>query len=95
MRTRLHSSNERSASSRREPPGLAARGCTAVIRVYQLAVRPLFPATCRFVPSCSEYARGALLRHGVMRGGWLGARRLARCHAWHPGGYDPVPGLDG
>jgi putative membrane protein insertion efficiency factor len=61
------------------------------VRGYQLVVRPLSPPCCRFVPGCSEYARIALLRHGLVRGGWLGLRRLGRCHPWNPGGYDPPP----
>ncbi|HUH95575.1 MAG TPA: membrane protein insertion efficiency factor YidD [Casimicrobiaceae bacterium] len=61
------------------------------IRVYQYALRPLLGANCRFYPSCSEYAREALERHGAGRGSWLAMRRLARCHPYHPGGYDPVP----
>lgn len=63
-----------------------------VVRSYQLLVRPLLPPACRFVPSCSEYAREALIEHGLVRGGWLGLKRVARCHPWHPGGDDPPPG---
>ncbi|MBP7726637.1 MAG: membrane protein insertion efficiency factor YidD [Candidatus Bipolaricaulis sp.] len=59
--------------------------------VYQRAVSPFLPRRCRFVPSCSEYAREAILRYGPLRGGWLALRRLVRCGPWHPGGYDPVP----
>lgn len=61
------------------------------IRVYQHFISPLFPRHCRFYPTCSEYAAQALLRHGVIKGGWLALRRLLRCGPWHPGGYDPVP----
>jgi putative membrane protein insertion efficiency factor len=61
------------------------------LRAYQLALRPLLGANCRFYPSCSEYAHEAIARHGAARGSWLAARRLARCHPYHPGGYDPVP----
>ncbi len=61
------------------------------IRVYQMALSPLLPRRCRFVPTCSEYACQALLRHGVLQGGWLAFRRLLRCGPWHPGGVDPVP----
>jgi hypothetical protein len=61
------------------------------LRAYQLALRPLLGANCRFYPSCSEYARQAITRHGAARGSWLAARRVARCHPYHPGGYDPVP----
>lgn len=60
------------------------------IRLYQRTVSRLLPPSCRFYPSCSEYAHQAIDRHGVRRGGWLAVRRLARCHPFHPGGYDPV-----
>jgi putative membrane protein insertion efficiency factor len=63
----------------------------ALIRAYQYVVRPLLGANCRFYPSCSDYAREAIDRHGAARGSWLAARRVARCHPYHPGGYDPVP----
>ncbi|MGH7361064.1 MAG: membrane protein insertion efficiency factor YidD [Candidatus Methylomirabilales bacterium] len=62
-----------------------------LIRGYQRFVSPFLPRACRFAPSCSEYARQALLQHGVVRGSWLAARRLVRCHPFHPGGYDPLP----
>ncbi|MDA8259583.1 MAG: membrane protein insertion efficiency factor YidD [Betaproteobacteria bacterium] len=62
-----------------------------LIRAYQLAVSPWLGNRCRFHPSCSEYSMEALRRHGLLRGLWLGARRVGRCHPWHPGGYDPVP----
>lgn len=62
-----------------------------LIRAYQLVVSPWLGNRCRFHPSCSEYSMEALRRHGLLRGLWLGARRVGRCHPWHPGGYDPVP----
>ena len=62
-----------------------------LIRGYQLAISPLFGPRCRFYPSCSHYALEAVTRHGALKGSWLAARRLARCHPFHPGGYDPVP----
>ena len=62
-----------------------------LIRAYQYALSPLRGPSCRFSPTCSDYACEALRRHGVFRGLWLGLRRLLRCHPWHPGGYDPVP----
>ena len=65
----------------------------ALVRVYQLAFSPLLGPCCRFHPTCSDYARQALLRHGLLRGVWLALRRLARCHPWHAGGEDPVPPL--
>jgi hypothetical protein len=61
------------------------------LRAYQYTIRPLLGENCRFYPSCSEYAREAVERHGAARGSWLAARRLVRCHPYHPGGYDPVP----
>lgn len=63
-----------------------------LIGAYQVAISPLLPASCRFVPSCSEYARLAVERHGPWRGGWLALRRLLRCHPFGGHGYDPVPG---
>jgi putative membrane protein insertion efficiency factor len=62
-----------------------------LVRVYQYTLRPLLGAHCRFYPSCSEYACCALERHGPLKGLSLTARRLAHCHPYHPGGYDPVP----
>jgi len=63
----------------------------ALIRVYQYAISPMLGRSCRFEPSCSEYAAAALQRHGPLRGLWLALRRVGRCNPWHPGGYDPVP----
>ncbi len=62
-----------------------------LIRLYQRTLSELLPSTCRFTPSCSEYTYVAIGRYGVVRGGWIGLRRLARCHPFHPGGHDPVP----
>jgi putative membrane protein insertion efficiency factor len=59
------------------------------VRGYQLLLRPILPASCRFTPSCSEYFIGAVRKHGPIRGAWRGVCRIARCHPWHPGGYDP------
>ena len=61
-----------------------------LLKFYKAAVSPLLPPSCRFVPTCSEYAREAIERHGAVRGSWMGVRRLLRCHPFHPGGYDPV-----
>ncbi len=62
-----------------------------LIRFYQYAISPLLGRRCRFYPSCSEYTAEAIQKHGVWKGTGLGAKRIARCHPWHPGGYDPVP----
>ena len=63
----------------------------ALIRFYQLAISPWTASSCRFYPSCSQYALIAIERHGILRGGWLAVRRLGRCHPWTPGGVDHVP----
>ena len=62
-----------------------------LIRGYQLLISPVLPRSCRFHPSCSEYARQAVSKHGAGKGSWLSLRRLGRCHPFHAGGYDPVP----
>ncbi len=62
-----------------------------LLRLYKLALSPLLPAACRYEPTCSEYAREAVERHGALRGIWLATRRLTRCHPLREGGYDPVP----
>lgn len=61
------------------------------IRVYQAILSPLLPSVCRYQPTCSGYSYAAVARYGVVRGSWLGACRLARCHPWGGSGYDPVP----
>jgi uncharacterized protein len=68
-----------------------ARPLIWIIRAYQLVISPMRPPTCRYYPSCSAYAVTALERHGLVRGTWLAARRLLRCHPWTPGGVDHVP----
>ncbi len=66
-----------------------------LLRIYRYLLSPLLGPRCRFLPSCSEYAIQALHTHGAVRGGWLSARRLCKCHPWHPGGFDPVPDSTG
>ena len=72
----------------RDLPALFARG---LIRGYQLFLSPIFPASCRFHPTCSEYARDALAEHGLLRGLGLSIWRILRCNPWNRGGLDPVP----
>lgn len=64
-----------------------------IIKGYSFLISPLLGPSCRFYPTCSHYAADAVERHGVLKGGWLATRRIARCHPWHEGGVDPVPEL--
>jgi hypothetical protein len=91
MRRQRYSSSARSAARDPERPGTSALAGAALVRGYQVLLRPLFGPACRFAPSCSEYARQAILAYGVGRGALLAVRRIARCHPWDAGGYDPVP----
>ncbi len=68
-----------------------ARVALAGVVGYQRILSPFVGAACRFAPTCSEYARLAVLEHGALRGGWLAGLRLLRCHPFHPGGFDPPP----
>jgi putative membrane protein insertion efficiency factor len=61
-----------------------------LIKIYQ-SISKYTPAVCRFYPTCSEYMRQAIEKYGVLKGGWLGIKRLCKCHPFHPGGNDPVP----
>jgi putative membrane protein insertion efficiency factor len=70
---------------------LAVRVSLRVIRAYKLFVSPYFAGSCRFLPSCADYAAEAFARHGVVRGVWLTTKRLARCHPLCAAGHDPVP----
>lgn len=65
-----------------------------LVKLYRVAISPWLGVSCRFQPSCSEYAIEALSEHGVLRGTWLAAKRVGRCHPWGGSGYDPVPGTD-
>ncbi|MGF1662696.1 MAG: membrane protein insertion efficiency factor YidD, partial [Kineosporiaceae bacterium] len=78
-------------SWRRRPAVWPRYAVIGLLRLYQLTISPLLGPVCRFAPSCSSYAVEAVRIHGVVRGGWLTSRRLARCHPWNPGGWDPVP----
>ena len=62
--------------------------CT--VRFYRICISPLLPPTCRFYPSCSQYAVEAIQAYGALKGSWLACKRLSKCHPYHPGGYDPV-----
>ena len=70
---------------------LPRRLAMLLIRAYQVLISPLFPASCRFTPTCSSYALTSIERYGLFKGGWLAAKRIGRCHPWSPGGHDPVP----
>lgn len=61
------------------------------VHIYRAVISPMLPPSCRFTPTCSQYAIEALRRHGPLRGSWLTLRRLLRCHPWGGSGYDPVP----
>ena len=61
-----------------------------IIKAYQYLISPLLAPTCRFTPSCSQYASEAIVKYGALRGSWLSIKRVLRCNPWHPGGYDPV-----
>jgi putative membrane protein insertion efficiency factor len=66
-------------------------GLVAALRAYKVLISPALPPACRFTPTCSQYALEAIERYGALRGSWLALRRLARCHPFHPGGFDAVP----
>ncbi|MGV0024810.1 membrane protein insertion efficiency factor YidD [Phormidesmis priestleyi] len=65
-----------------------------LVQGYRVFISPLLLPSCRFQPTCSQYAIEALDRHGALKGSWLATRRICRCHPFNPGGYDPVPGRD-
>ena len=83
-------------SQRRSLPVRILRGVPAfavifIIRAYQVMLSPLLPSSCRYIPSCSAYGLEAVERYGAFRGGWMAVKRIARCHPFRAGGYDPVP----
>jgi len=61
------------------------------VRFYQMAISPMLPPSCRYYPSCSNYAIEAIEKYGAWKGGWMAAKRIGRCHPFRPGGFDPVP----
>jgi putative membrane protein insertion efficiency factor len=63
----------------------------ALIRLYKIALSPLFAGSCRYTPGCADYMSEAIARYGVLRGGWIGTKRLCRCHPFGGHGFDPVP----
>ena len=70
---------------------LPKRFLLGLIHFYRACISPLFPACCRFTPTCSQYALEAVQKYGALKGGYLALRRILRCHPFHRGGYDPVP----
>ena len=72
-------------------PSLFAGILIAFLVIYRRLLSPLLGANCRFYPTCSQYALGAIRAHGGLRGGWMAVRRVSRCHPFHEGGLDPVP----
>jgi putative membrane protein insertion efficiency factor len=74
---------------------LTERIALGLLRAYKWALSPMFPASCRYVPTCSEYAMEAVERYGVSRGSWMALKRILRCHPFVKGGYDPVVGKTG
>jgi putative membrane protein insertion efficiency factor len=77
------------------PAGAVRASLLGLIRLYQLTLSPWLGTQCRYDPTCSRYAAEAIERFGAMRGMWLAAKRLGRCHPWGRSGYDPVPAADG
>lgn len=80
--------SQRSKKGRGEGVGWIVLG---LIRFYQRFLSPMLGSNCRYLPTCSHYAYEAIEKYGVAKGGWMGIKRISRCHPWHPGGYDPVP----
>ncbi len=70
---------------------LPMKGMLVMLRFYKREISPMLPPCCRYAPTCSEYAMQAVEKYGAVKGGWLAAKRILRCHPFHEGGYDPVP----
>lgn len=70
---------------------LPVKGMLVMLRFYKREISPMLPPCCRYTPTCSEYAMQAVEKYGAVKGGWLAAKRILRCHPFHEGGYDPVP----
>lgn len=70
---------------------LPKKSLLLLIRFYKREISPMLPPSCRYTPTCSEYARQAVEKYGFLKGGYLAVRRILRCNPFHPGGYDPVP----
>lgn len=79
------------AAKKRRGEGMLKKAAQAPIRFYRTFVSPLKPPTCRFAPTCSAYALEAIEVHGALKGSLLAAKRICKCHPFHPGGFDPVP----
>ncbi|WP_441958797.1 membrane protein insertion efficiency factor YidD [Mycolicibacterium houstonense] len=75
----------------RRAGAVVARGAIFVIQLYRHAISPYRPPSCRFMPTCSQYAVDAFTEYGLFRGAWLSLIRLLKCGPWHPGGWDPIP----
>ena len=84
----MNGHSSRAKAERANPASTVALG---LIKAYQYGIRPMLGQRCRLFPSCSEYTAEAIGSYGVIRGAAMGAKRLAKCHPWHAGGYDPVP----
>ena len=92
--TVLHSSALKEGTrvlEKRLPSPFPVRLALVTIRGYQLLIRPLLTGSCRYLPTCSEYATEAIVTYGVLRGGWMGLKRVLRCHPFGGAGLDPVP----
>ena len=88
--TVLHSSVLKNRGRIAPAPHFSVRVALGAIRGYQILIRPLLNGSCRYLPTCSEYACGAIDRFGIVKGSGLALWRLLRCHPFHPGGYDPL-----